>query len=221
MSKRYPELAKELILSWDLYFITDRNLSKRNIFLDCEDALRAGARVVQYREKNFSKKKMLEEALKIKALCRRFGASFIVNDNVGIAFETDADGVHVGQEDEAVENARKILGNEKIVGLTVHTVAEALEGGRLGADYLGFSPVFETSTKPDAGKAAGVGALAKVVNATSLPVVAIGGISEKNLPMVLQAKPCAVAMISAVVCADSVFETTSRIRKTILNSRQE
>jgi len=208
------------ISEWGLYFITDRGLSKQGIFKDTEDALKAGVKVVQYREKEFSHEKMVEEAQKLKALCENFDADFIVNDHVGVAMAVDADGVHVGRGDEAVESARKKLGIERIVGGSARTLEQALGVQNAGADYVGFYPIFETATKIDAGSAVGVAALAEVVNALEIPVVAVGGITLGNLDSVLGARPASVVAISAVVGKPDVYAEALKIGNKIVSARK-
>ena len=134
----------------DFYFITDSSMSKNGIINDVKAAVNAGCRIIQYREKNKCTKDMLEEAKKIKELCRS-KAVFLVNDRIDIALASDADGVHIGREDMPYAAARKKLGYDKIIGMTVHNVSEAEEAQRIGADYIGLSPIFSTSTKKDAG----------------------------------------------------------------------
>ncbi len=139
----------------------------------------------------------MAEARKLRELCRHL--RFLVNDRVDLALEVGADGVHLGQEDLPCPEARKMLGPEKIIGVTVSTVAEALTAQAEGADYLGVSPIFSTATKADAGVPTGVALLAEIRRQVSLPLVAIGGITLANAPAVIAAGADAVCAISAVV----------------------
>jgi len=186
----------------DFYFITDAKLSKKGIFSDVEDAVHAGCSIVQYREKCKNDEEMIEEARRIKELCGN-KAFFLVNDRVDIALAADADGVHLGQADLDVKTARRILG-KKILGVTVHNLEEARRASDAGADYLGVSPVFPTSTKADAGRTCGVGMIEQIKEEIDLPIVAIGGITKQNTPQVLRAGAKSVAAISAVLCSDDV-----------------
>jgi thiamine-phosphate pyrophosphorylase len=181
-----------------LYFITDRHLSKNGVLHDAEQALKAGVKVIQYREKEHSTGSQLHEALQIKELCSRYNALFIVNDRIDIALASCADGVHLGQEDMPLVTAKRLL-PEAIIGVTVHNTTEAEEAEKGGASYLGVSPVFETSTKKDAGKPAGIRLIKDVRKATTLSLVAIGGINDSNLDSVLSAGCRSVCMISAVL----------------------
>ncbi len=203
-----------------LYFITDSNLTKNGVVEDCRIAIDAGVRVIQYREKSLGREKMLEEALEISRLCRRAGVLFIVNDDVDIARRVNADGIHLGQEDEAIKEARSALGG-KIIGITVHDLGEALEAERLGADYLGVSPVFHTDTKKDAGKAIGLKALAGIKEKVKIPVVAIGGIRTENLGEVVRAGADGVCMISAIVGKENMAERIKEVTGKIDSLRRE
>ncbi len=197
---------------FDLYFITDRRLSKKPVKETVKGALEGGVKLVQYREKEFPAKKMVEEAKELKRLCTGHGALFLVNDRVDVALASGADGVHLGQEDMELREARKILGENKVIGVTAHNAAEAREAEESGADYVSASPVFETATKEDAGRAGGIELLKEVKNAVSIPVTAIGGINEENLSLVLEAGVKKVSMISAVLMQEDVKGAVERIR---------
>ncbi len=186
----------------DFYFITDARLSKKGIFSDVEDAVCAGCRIVQYREKAKKDEEMIEEARKLMESCGN-NVIFVVNDRVDVALAVDADGVHLGQKDLDVADARKILGR-KILGVTVHNLQEARRAVEYGADYLGVSPIFPTSTKSDAGKSCGTELIEKIKEEITLPIVAIGGITKANTPQVIRAGANSVAAISAVMCSDDV-----------------
>ena len=160
------------------YFITDTGLSRAGNVKDVRRALTAGVGIVQYRAKETGTRVMLAEAQELKSLCQ--GAIFLVNDRVDVALAVDADGVHLGQEDMPYETARRLLGPDKIIGITVSTLAEARTAARQGADYLGVSPIFFTRTKPDAGLPAGLTLLRDIRDAVSLPLAAIGGITHEN-----------------------------------------
>jgi len=204
-------LKRDRLNEIDFYLVTDSGLSRKGTLDDVEQALRAGCRIVQYREKNKSTKEMVEEGNRIKKLCKN-RAVFLVNDRVDVALAVDADGVHIGQDDMPFECARALLGGEKIIGLTVHDVEESVIAEKWGADYIGVSPVFETGTKEDAGTACGTEMLTGVREHVRLPIVAIGGINRENVVDVIRAGADAAVAISAVVCADSVFgETTDFI----------
>ena len=144
-----------------------------------EYALAAGVRVVQHRDKEADLAAMIAEARRLRRLCQK--ALFLVNDRVEVALAVGADGVHLGQEDLHYREARRLLGEKKIIGITVNTPEQALEAERLGADYLGVSPIFATRTKPDAGEPAGLHLLREIRRRVSLPLIAIGGITLDNV----------------------------------------
>jgi thiamine-phosphate pyrophosphorylase len=179
------------------YFITDRKLSLNGIIEDARQAVKGGACVVQYRDKLASSREMLENALKLKKLCRRI--PLIVNDRVDIALASGADGVHLGQDDLPCALARKLLGRKKIIGVTVGSLKEAREALIAGADYLGVAPVFATSTKPDAGRAVGLKTVREIRKAVPLPLVAIGGITLENAPQAFAAGAQSVAALSGLL----------------------
>jgi thiamine-phosphate pyrophosphorylase len=198
------------------YFITDAELSRQGIIADVRDALVAGVRIVQYRAKDASTKTMIEEARQLRALCRY--AFFLVNDRVDVCLASAADGVHLGQDDMPLALARELLGREKIIGVTVHTVREALEAQKHGADYLGIAPVFQTSTKQDAGKAVGIRLIREIKRRTRLPLVAIGGITLANAPSVIAAGADSLCAISAVVAAKNIQAEIEKFQR-LLNGK--
>jgi thiamine-phosphate pyrophosphorylase len=174
---------------------------------DVRAALEGGVRIVQYREKTLSFREQIVEALRIKKLCRAAGATFIVNDRVDLALSMEADGVHLGQEDMPMEIARRLMGQDKLIGITVHNVGEALEAVADGADYLGASPIFATSTKADAGIPIGLEGLREIRTKIEIPIVGIGGITKENARQVIEAGADAVCAISAIVTQESVRES--------------
>jgi thiamine-phosphate pyrophosphorylase len=201
----------------DFYFITDAKLSRKGIFSDVEDAVHAGCSIVQYREKSKSDEEMIEEARQIKELCGN-KAFFLVNDRVDIALAADADGVHLGQEDLDVKTARRILG-KKLLGVTVHNIDEARRAAEEGADYLGVSPIFQTTTKADAGRPCGVGLIEKITDEIDLPIVAIGGITKENTPQVIRAGAKSVAAISAVLGSGDMEKEVKEFIRIIRDSK--
>ena len=164
-----------------VYAVTDRAwVGKMSLYQQVEAALQNGATCIQLREKELDDAEFLAEAQEMAALCRRYYVPFIINDNVDIAIACHADGVHVGQEDMAASDVRKRVGDQMMIGVSAHTVEEALEAVRNGADYLGLGAVFSTSTKTDAG-AMSFDTLKAICDAVEIPTVAIGGISPANI----------------------------------------
>jgi len=201
---------RELLMDIDFYLVTDSGLSKKGTLSDVQDAVVSGCKIVQYREKKKSTKEMIAEALQIKAICGD-DAIFLVNDRIDVALAVDADGVHIGQEDMPIDIARAILGADKIIGLTVHNISEAIEAERSGADYVGLSPIFDTATKSDAGTGIGTERIKDVKNAINIPVVAIGGINKQNCRSVIENGADSLVAISAVVCSDDVKRETQEL----------
>ncbi len=184
-----------------LCFITDRKVSG----LSYEDmtfkVLMNGVHWIQYREKERSRREIYKGAAKLRRLTRDYNAVFIVNDFADIATCVNADGVHLGQDDLPLKEARKIMGRDKIIGISTHSIEQAIEAERNGADYIGFGPVFHTMTK-DAGKPKGTDTLQEVKKQVNIPVVAIGGISLENIESVLQTGVDAVAVASSILKGD-------------------
>lgn len=180
------------------YFITDRKLSVNGILNDVRDALEAGAGIIQYREKSLSTKKMYEEGREIRKICEEYGAKYIVNDRIDIAMATDADGVHLGQEDMPLDIARKLM-PDAMIGVSCANVREAVAAAEGGADYLGVGPVYPTATKEDAGAPIGIEGLREITAKVNIPVVAIGGITLKRVEEIIEAGAVSVAAISATV----------------------
>lgn len=158
--------------------------------------LAAGISWIQYRDKTSPRRVIYEQALIIRRVTRAFGALFIMNDHADIAVAVDADGVHLGQDDLPLEAARKIVGN-RIVGISTHSVGEAIAAAEAGADYIGFGPIFPTTTK-DAGMPKSPEALREIRTAVSIPVIAIGGISADNAASVFFGGAHGVAVSSAL-----------------------
>ncbi|HPC89519.1 MAG TPA: thiamine phosphate synthase [Methanothrix sp.] len=194
------------------YFITDARLSRAGNTSDVISAISCKVSVVQYRNKDAETREMYYEARRLGQLCREAGAAYLINDRVDIALSVDADGVHLGQSDMPFAAARRLLGPDKIIGLTVHNLAEALEGERLGADYLGVSPIFSTATKPDAGKPAGISLIEQIRRKVSLPLIAIGGINHSNARQVVAAGADGLCAISCVVASESARDEMRRFQ---------
>lgn len=209
---------KKLLGEIDFYLVTDSGLSKKGTLSDVRNAVEAGCKIVQYREKDKSTKKMVEEALLIKEICRS-KAIFLINDRIDVAMAVDADGVHIGQDDMPIQLARQLLGSDKIIGLTVHDLREALQAEREGADYVGLSPVFDTSTKKDAGKGIGPGRIREVKNYLKIPIVAIGGINRENCESVIRGGADSLVAISAIVCSADVRKETGEFIAIIRNTK--
>jgi thiamine-phosphate pyrophosphorylase len=179
------------------YFITDSSLSRAGNISDVKNAVACGVKIVQYREKNAGTERMYREARKLKSICK--GITFLINDRLDLALAVGADGVHLGCQDMPYRIARKLLGKNKIIGLTVHSLREAKKAQRLGADYIGISPIFATKTKRDVGRPAGIRLIKEIRKHVSIPIIAIGGISLSNAKKVIHSGADGLCAISAVV----------------------
>jgi thiamine-phosphate pyrophosphorylase len=195
------------------YFVSDSMLTAAGMLEDVRSAVKAGTQLIQYREKKTDTANMYKKACEIKALCREGNSKVIINDRIDIALAVDADGVHIGQSDMPYDVARKLLGDDKIIGVTVHNVAEAVEAERRGADYLGVSPIFITNTKMDAGIPCGLSTLKKIRQECSIPIAAIGGISAENVDEVIEAGADMICMISAVIQSTNVQNEIIQIQR--------
>ncbi len=203
-----------------LYVITDENLIKKDIERAVEKAIKGGATVIQYRAKNKDTKDMYEEAVRIKKVCDRYSVPLIINDRVDIALAVNADGVHLGQEDMPVEVARRIVGNEKIIGLSTKTLEQVKQANKLPVDYIGFGSIFPTETKKDV-KVSGIEVLKKVLEVSIQPVVAIGGINLDNVEEVLQTGCKNIAVVSAVFKdRKNIEENARRLYKIIKKGKK-
>ena len=202
-----------------LYAVTDRAWTH-----DAEDLLRqvaaavdGGAGIVQLREKHMGQADFLAEAERFVALCREKGAVSIINDNVEIAAQTGADGVHVGQEDLEAGRARELLGPDKLIGVSAHSVEEALAAQAAGADYLGVGAVFPTGSKADA-EDVSLDTLRAICRAVSIPVVAIGGIGAHNVEQLRGSGICGVAVISAIFAAKDIRAAAAELKTRTLQA---
>ena len=194
-----------------LYAITDRNwLSGNTLASQVEEALRGGATFLQLREKNASKEEIIKEALEIKEICKKYNVPFVIDDDVDIAKEVNADGVHIGQNDASYTYARDILGDNKIIGMTAHNLEEAMAAQNSGADYIGVGAVFNTSTKLDTIPMSRE-TLMQITSNISIPVVAIGGINENNILELKGSGVDGVAVISAIFSKKDITEAAKNL----------
>ncbi len=196
-----------------LYAITDRTwLGNNSLYEQVEDAIKGGATFIQLREKNLSYEKFLEEAKKIKEITDKYGVPFVINDNVEIAKEIDADGVHVGQSDTEAKRAREILGKDKIIGISAGNLKEAIDAEKNGADYIGIGAMFHTDTKSDATSVTFEEAK-EITGKVNIPVVAIGGINSENILSLKGTGVDGVAVISAIFSHENIYDATHKLRK--------
>lgn len=195
-----------------LYAVTDRAwVGKQSLYEQVESALKGGATCVQLREKELNDDEFLAEATEIGALCRKYSVPFFVNDNVDVAVKCHADGVHVGQEDMAASKVREKIGDGMMLGVSVHTVEEALKAVENGADCLGVGAMFSTSTKANA-DVLPKETLRDICAAVDIPVVAIGGISESNIMQLSGTGVDGVALVSAIFGAEDIESECRTLR---------
>lgn len=195
-----------------LYAVTDRTwLAGHTLEAVVQELLAAGATCVQLREKHASEAEFLALAKALKPICAQYRAPLLINDCVSVAKAADADGVHIGQNDLSVAEARRILGPDKIIGASAHSVAEALAAQEQGADYLGCGAVFGTSTKTDVTTLAR-DELRRICEAVRIPVVAIGGISAQNAPLLAGTGIAGLAVVSALFAAPDKTAAARQMR---------
>lgn len=198
-----------------LYAVTDRSwLRNQTLYEQVEEALRGGVTFIQLREKKLGYDEFLEEAKQIQKLCKEYKVPFVINDNVEIAKQIGADGVHVGQDDMESGKVRTLLGEDKIIGVSAHNVEEALLAQANGADYLGVGAVFNTTSKDDV-STLNHEVLKEICKAVSIPVIAIGGINEENVLKLAGTGICGVAVISAIFAKDDIKEATKSLRQKV------
>lgn len=195
-----------------LYAVTDRTwLNGRNLADEVEKTLQGGATFVQLREKDASFEEFVEQAKEVKAVCKKYGVPFVINDNIEVALAVDADGVHVGQSDMEAGSVREKIGSDKIIGVSTRTVEEALLAKERGADYLGVGAMFNTSTKLDASEVS-FAELKEICGTVGLPVVAIGGISLNNVEELQGTGIDGVAVVSALFAAKDIKNASKEMK---------
>lgn len=198
-----------------LYAVTDRRWSDNDTFYkNIEESLEGGVTFLQLREKNLDIDSFFKEAVKIKELCKNYNVPFIINDNVEIALKSNADGIHVGQDDMGVKKVRKLIGKDKILGVSVQTVEQALLAQSQGANYLGVGSIFTTTSKDDA-KSVSINTLKEICNAVSIPVVAIGGIDKDNVKQLSKTGISGIAVISAIYANKNIKSATTKLKELI------
>jgi thiamine-phosphate pyrophosphorylase len=202
-----------------LHILTDIVLQNRFSHVELAQlAIRGGADTIQFRQKSGSTREMIQVARDVKRVCAESGVTFMVNDRVDVAIASEADGVHLGQDDFPIPLARELLGKECIIGGSAATLEEARKCLSDGAEYVGFGPVYPTTSKDDAGPVSGISILRSVVEAIPLPIIAIGGVEAGNAAEVLEAGAHGIAVISAVCCQEDPEEATRALHDALLRA---
>lgn len=205
-----------------VYFIAGSVNCKKDLVSVVEEAIEGGVTLFQYREKGkgaLAGNDKYELAKQVQELCKKKNVPFIVNDDVDLALALDADGVHIGQEDEAAASVREKIG-DKILGISVHTLEQAEKAAAQGADYFGVGPIFSTQTKEDARDAQGTALIELFKNENiDIPIVAIGGITPENTPPIIQAGADGVSVITAISQADSVYEAAKKLKDAVFQTK--
>jgi thiamine-phosphate pyrophosphorylase len=187
------------------HVLTDRNWSRGRSTLEvARAAIEGGATVIQLRDKGANTREIIEEGMALRKLTRQHGVLLIVNDHVDVALAIDADGVHVGQDDMPGELARRLLGPDRILGISAGNMEEAVAGIAAGADYLGVGPIYHTQAKADAGEPVGHQLISELAKRYTTPLIAIGGITAENAPATMRAGATGIAVITAVVNAEDI-----------------
>lgn len=209
-------------VDWSLYLITDRRISGERSIVDIvQAAIYGGATVIQLREKNASTREMIDLGRQLHAVTQKAGIPLIINDRLDVALAVEAEGVHVGPPDDMpAPIARRLLGPDRILGVSAESPEIALQAAEDGADYIGVGDVYGTASKPDAGLPIGLEGLKNVVKASPIPAVGIGGIHLDNAGAVIKAGAMGVAVISAIIEADNPEAAASALRKRIDRARR-
>ena len=204
-----------------LYAVTDAAWTgEKTLIQQVKEALEAGITFLQLREKHLSEKEFLREAVEIKRLTDQYQIPFVINDNIEIAQKAGADGVHVGQDDMPVEEVRKILGEDKIIGVSAHNVEEAVRAEQGGANYLGVGAVHTTATKENT-SAVSMEEMKKICQTVSIPVVAIGGIKKNNMNVLSGTGVDGIAVVSAIFAAKNIKEETKELLEAVKEMKAE
>ena len=202
-------------IDYSLYLVTDSTGFEENEFLNkIEEACKWGITLLQLREKEKCGREFLNLAFKVKKITDKYDIPLIINDRIDIAMAVDAAGVHVGQGDINVKYARKLLGNNKIIGATTKTVGQAEEAVKEGADYLGVGAIYETTTKVKT-KITSIKTLNEICNSVNIPVVAIGGLNEENLSVLKESKISGIAVVSAIMKSKDIKKSVENLKSII------
>lgn len=212
----------QILRNADLYGITGECFSHgRDNIAVAEDMMKAGIRVLQYREKEKSMREKYEQCILLRKLTNCFHALFLVNDHIDLALAVEADGVHIGQDDLPLEEVRRLLGPEKIIGLSTHSPGQAEEAVRKKADYIGVGPIYQTFTKKDVCDPVGLSYLRYAAKHVTVPFVTIGGVKEHNVAEVVKNGATCVCMVSEIAGAENIQQKVKDIRIKMKEAQHE
>lgn len=207
------------MIDYSLYLCTNSDINHQYSIEECvRQAIIGGVTFVQIREKNKTRSDFLEIAKKIQKITNEYNIPLVINDNIDVAIDINADGIHIGQTDISCKTARKILGDKKIIGVSVTTTEEAKQAILDGASYLGVGAIYKSKTKEDA-KVVGEEELEKIINYSSIPVVIIGGINENTIPNFKNKNISGYAMIRPILCQKDIISSTQKLKKLILHNK--
>jgi len=210
-----------ILFDLSLYLVTDRSLSlNRPLEYVVEEAVRGGVTMVQLREKECSSLEFYRQAVVLKKLLKPYNIPLIINDRLDIALACDAEGLHIGQSDLPYNVARKILGSDKIIGLSVENLEDAIEANKSDVNYIGISPVFSTPTKTDTSQALGLEGVKAITKISNHPSVGIGGININNVKDIIAAGADGVSVVSAIMSAESPFESAKELYNIVKQSKK-
>lgn len=208
-----------MVVDYSLYLITDRSFLNGRSLANCvEEAIKGGVTLIQVREKDITSRDFFKVAKEVKEVTSKYNLPLIINDRIDIALAIDADGVHLGQSDMPIKIARKILGKDKIIGISAGSISEALEAEKDDADYLGIGTIFFTGTKKDIEEPIGIEGLKDIVNKIKIPAVAIGGINKDNCKEVMESGVNGISLISAILANDNIENSSRELRNIIKNT---
>lgn len=208
------------MIDYSLYLCTNSEMNNNYLLEDCvEQSIKGGVSIVQVREKNKSYNEFLKIATSIKKITDTYKIPLIINDNIEIAKEINADGIHIGQNDISCSQARKLIGAEKIIGVTVANIEEATKAIKDGADYLGVGAIFKSTTKSDA-TVVGIDELKKICQISTIPVVVIGGINKDTIPSLKDIKIDGYAMIRPILSTDDIAKSAEELRNLIQKNKK-
>lgn len=204
-------------VNYELYLVTDRTNKTDNEFLNIiEEAIKGGVSIIQIREKEADTLECYNISKKVKEICSKYNVPLIINDRIDIALAIDADGVHIGQSDMPIKIARKLIGNDKILGISAHNIQEAKEAEENSADYLGVGAIFSTSTKKDASDIS-IDTLKDITSSVNIPTVAIGGINLDNVEKLKDTNISGISVVSAIMNAKNPKIVSENLLRKIKN----